>query len=74
MFDLSKDERTSDFAGVITYTAEVPVTPGKTRFIDLGRVYGVSEVFVNGVRVGTDWYGGRVSGVPSELLESSDQQ
>ncbi len=70
LFDLSKDERTSDFAGVITYTAEVPVTPGKTRFIDLGKVYGVSEVFINGVRVGIDWYGGRVSGVPSELLES----
>ena len=49
LFDLSKDERTSDFAGVITYTAEVQVTPGKTRFIDLGKVYGVSEVFVKAV-------------------------
>ena len=69
LFDLSKDSRTVDFAGVVTYSAEVPVTPGKTRLIDLGEVYGVSEVYINGVKVGLDWYGGRVSGVPAKLLD-----
>ena len=70
LFDLSKDERTSDFAGVITYSAEIQVVPGESRYIDLGNVYGVSEVFVNGVSLGVEWYGGRVSVIPGELLQS----
>ena len=70
LFDLSKDERTADFAGVVTYTAEVSVASGETRYIDLGDVFGVSEVYVNGEKVGLDWYGGRVSVIPKRLLES----
>ena len=54
----------------MTYTAEVPVASGETRYIDLGDVFGVSEVYVNGEKVGLDWYGGRVSVIPKRLLES----
>lgn len=70
LFDLSKDNRFVDFAGVVTYTAEVSVTSGSGyRYIDLGKVYGVSEVYVNGERVGLDWYGGRISVIPARLLQ-----
>lgn len=74
LFDLSKDPRTADFAGVVTYSAEVPVAPGKDRFINLGDVYGVSEVYVNGVKVGVDWYGGRINGIPARLIENGKAQ
>ena len=67
LFDLSKDPRTVDFAGVVTYTARVEVDPGSVSYIDLGNVYGVSEVIINGQPLGVDWYGGRVTMIPKDL-------
>ena len=72
LFDLSKDPRTADFAGVVTYSAKVKVDPEKTGYIDLGEVFGVSETFINGQSLGVDWYGGRVAVIPAELLASGE--
>ena len=72
LFDLSKDGRTADFAGVITYSATVGVTPEKDRLLRLGQVYGVSEVTVNGEKVGCDWYGDRTAVIPARLLEGGE--
>lgn len=72
LFDLSKDGRTADFAGVITYSATVGVTPGKDRVFHPGLVYGVSEVSVNGEKISCDWYGDRTVIIPARLLEGGE--
>ncbi len=72
LFDLCTDPRTVDFAGVITYSSTVRLEPGNHGCIDLGKVFGVSETFINGKSVGLDWYGDRISIIPEELLESGE--
>jgi alpha-L-rhamnosidase len=46
------------FSGLIIYRKTITIESDK--FLDLGRVYGVSELSVNGVVKGVQWYGKRV--------------
>ncbi|HLI94290.1 MAG TPA: hypothetical protein VKU83_11790, partial [Puia sp.] len=46
------------FSGIIIYRKSVALESPK--FIDLGKVYGVSQLSVNGVLQGVQWYGKRV--------------
>ncbi|MBS0001154.1 MAG: hypothetical protein KFF73_19375 [Cyclobacteriaceae bacterium] len=58
LFDLNEDEQFRNFAGVITYRIEKVVQqPENFKFIDLGRVTGVSELKLNGESLGVRWYG-----------------
>ena len=72
LFNPATDPRTSDFAGVITYNTKVNVEPGRSRYLELHKTYGVSEVFVNGQSLGVKWYGGRVSIIPEELVGTGE--
>ncbi|MCP4450937.1 MAG: hypothetical protein GY809_05705 [Planctomycetes bacterium] len=57
----SEDKALNTFAGVIEYSKAVRVDDATTvHTLDLGTVHGVSEVKVNGHRVGTRWYGQHV--------------
>jgi hypothetical protein len=55
-FDLSKDETTRSFAGYIYYEKKLGNVSGY-RYLDLGKVYGVSEVSIDGTEIGNRWYG-----------------
>jgi hypothetical protein len=56
--DLGLTEGLQDFAGTATYRAEFFSTgSAATRFLDLGKVHGVSEVVLNGSPLGCRWYG-----------------
>ncbi len=46
------------FGGIIIYRKTIKLESGK--FLDLGKVYGVSELSVNGVSQGVQWYGKRL--------------
>lgn len=46
------------FSGIIIYRKTIRLESGK--FLDLGKVYGVSELSVNGVSKGVQWYGRRI--------------
>jgi hypothetical protein len=46
------------FSGVIIYRKTIQLESGK--FLDLGKVYGVSELSINGVLKGVQWYGKRI--------------
>jgi hypothetical protein len=49
-----------NFAGTVIYRNKVNVeNPGNT-FINLGKVYGVSELIVNGKNAGIKWFGRRI--------------
>jgi hypothetical protein len=46
------------FSGIIIYRKTIQLDSGK--FLDLGKVHGVSECSVNGVSKGVQWYGKRI--------------
>ena len=46
------------FSGIIIYRKTIQLESGK--LLDLGNVYGVSELSVNGVSKGVQWYGKRI--------------
>ena len=46
------------FSGLIIYRKTIELESGK--FLDLGKVYGVSELRVNGISKGVQWYGRRI--------------
>ena len=46
------------FSGIILYRKTIDLAASK--FLDLGKVYGVTELSVNGVIKGVQWYGRRV--------------
>jgi hypothetical protein len=49
------------FAGVIWYETAVQIQdPSVARYLNLGKVHGVSEVILNGRNLGTKWYGDHV--------------
>ncbi|MDR1455315.1 MAG: glycoside hydrolase family 2 [Tannerella sp.] len=66
LFDLADDPQTQSFAGHLYYTREVDDTAGR-QYLDLGRVYGVSEVTVNGESLGCKWYGRHLYHLPEHL-------
>jgi hypothetical protein len=72
--DLATDPATRAFAGHLYYEATAKLPEG-CRYLDLGRVYGVSELKVNGQALGCHWYGrhryllpeGLAAGMPLRL-------
>jgi hypothetical protein len=64
--DLTVDPQTRAFAGWAYYTKKVEDTAG-SRYLDLGQVYGVSEVTLNGESLGCKWYGRHLYRLPEHL-------
>ena len=50
-----------DFSGTLTYTAHLPLDSiGPNPIFDLGQVYDICELIVNGTSCGVKWYGERI--------------
>jgi hypothetical protein len=64
--DWSTLPETCSFAGELVYVAEVE-NSGGFNYLDLGKVYGVSEVRINGERLGSKWYGRHLYQIHPEL-------
>ncbi|PIF46693.1 glycosyl hydrolase family 2 [Chryseobacterium sp. 52] len=60
--DLKKLPAYSHFAGTAIYrnTFELTDVKNKEHYLNLGTVYGICEVYVNGVEAGTQWFGRRI--------------
>jgi len=56
--DVKESPAHVSFSGIIIYRKTITLESGK--FLDLGKVYGVSELSVNGVSKGAQWYGKRI--------------
>ncbi|MDR1336143.1 MAG: hypothetical protein LBK22_04855, partial [Tannerella sp.] len=69
LFDLAGDPQTQSFAGYVRYTREVDDAAVR-QYLDLGRVYGVSEVKVNGETLGCKWYGRHLYRLPEHLTKN----
>ncbi|MDR1331349.1 MAG: hypothetical protein LBK07_04520, partial [Tannerella sp.] len=69
LFDLADDPQTQSFAGYVHYSREVDDATVRP-YLDLGRVYGVSEVTVNGEALGCKWYGRHLYRLPEHLAKA----
>lgn len=60
------------FAGTVIYHKTINITKGKDiRYLNLGKVYGVSELKINEKDAGIQWYGRRIYDVKN-LLKNGD--
>ena len=58
-----------DFSGTITYTTDLPLdSTGSDPIFDLGQVYDICELIVNGTSCGVKWYGERIYDNVAPLL------
>lgn len=56
------------FSGTATYRTSLDVDdPSLLRYLNLGKVFGVSELVVNGQSAGTQWYGRRIFALAGKL-------
>ena len=62
----------STFAGTIIYRRTVSVEKPGGMLLDLGRVEGISECYVNGQKVGLHWYGNHVYDIPASFVKKGD--
>lgn len=58
--DLKELPDFNDFAGTVSYKTNVSLTnPTSLRYLDLGKVFGIAELIINGENLGVKWYGRR---------------
>ncbi|GAB3263389.1 hypothetical protein GCM10027347_29860 [Larkinella harenae] len=61
LVDLKDRPEWVSFAGTVTYRAEIDVPVNANNlYLNLGKVHGVSELFVNGQSCGVKWFGRRI--------------
>jgi len=71
--DLKEIPEWVNFCGAILYRATVKLDKNKTEMLNLGKVYGVSEVSINGVNAGVKWWGRRLYPI-GELVKDGDNE
>ena len=68
-----RETQFKDFAGTITYTAHLNYDSiGPDPIFDLGQVYDICELIVNGTGCGVKWYGERIYDNIGSLLHPGD--
>jgi hypothetical protein len=73
LVDFRENELLKNFAGIAYYEKSISVSKSESpKYIDLGAVYGVSELFVNGKNVGTRWYGRHIFDVSGIIHEGEN--
>jgi hypothetical protein len=72
LFDLSADESTQSFAGYLYYEKKI-VGETSSNWLDLGKVFGVSEVTVNGEKLGCHWYGRHLYRLPEHIAKAGEK-
>jgi hypothetical protein len=68
--DIAADEKTRSFAGHLYYEKTVNDNTATFNWLDLGKVYGVSEVTINGETLGCQWYGRHLYRIPEHLAKA----
>ena len=68
-----KDTDFVNFTGTVIYRHKIETDIAKPTFINLGKVWGVSEVLINGKNCGVKWYGNRIYKI-AEFLQSGSNE
>ncbi|MDR1454639.1 MAG: hypothetical protein LBJ01_03210, partial [Tannerella sp.] len=71
--DIAADEKTRSFAGRLFYEKTLNGNAASFNWLDLGKVYGVSEVTLNGEKLGCQWYGRHLYRIPEHLVNAESK-
>jgi hypothetical protein len=73
LLDLMDIPEYKAFCGSIIYRSDI-VIPGDKKFeyLNLGKVYGLSELFINGTNCGVRWYGRRIWRIGDQLKSGNN--
>lgn len=70
--DLKDVEEWANFCGNLVYKTTLVVTSKGIKWMDLGKVFGVAELIINGQSAGVKWYGRRIFDIASLLQEGKN--
>jgi len=71
--DLKELPEFTHFAGTVSYTATVDFSnPAALHYLDLGKVFGIAELTVNGKHQGVTWYGRHAFTLENVLKKGSN--
>jgi len=68
-----KDTEHVNFTGTAVYKCTVEAAANQPLWLNLGKVWGVSELFVNGKSCGVKWYGNRIYPIGAFLQAGQNQ-
>ena len=71
--DLKDLPEYSSFAGTVIYRKQIEIKEPVPAYLNLGKVYGISELQINGQRCGIKWYGHRIYPVGNLLKEGTNE-
>ena len=71
--DLKDIPEFADFAGIVIYRNKVMIDSPAKLYINLGKVWGVSELRVNGYYCGAKWYGRRIFNISKYLKQGLNE-
>ena len=71
--DLKDHPKLQDFCGTITYSTSFNPGESSPSFINLGKVHGIAELFINGENCGVRWYGNRIFSVTGKLKKGDNK-
>ncbi|SMD16063.1 glycosyl hydrolase [Pedobacter nyackensis] len=61
------------FAGTVSYKTSITLSnPASLHYLDLGKVFGIAELIVNGENLGTQWYGRRAYAIRNLLKKGAN--
>jgi len=71
--DLKEIPEFTHFAGTVSYLATVQLSnPSPIHYLDLGKVFGIAELIVNGKHIGTTWYGRNAFAIENVLKKGAN--
>lgn len=73
LIDMKWDSRMDTFTGTATYRKDISIDNVKGTILNLGKVFGVSEVIVNGRSAGVKWYGRRLYDLTGLLQKGTNR-
>lgn len=73
LMDFKEDEQLMWFSGTAIYQRSFNWSAAGQCLLNLGKVAGVSEVFVNGQSLGVKWYGRRIYDLATVLINGENQ-
>jgi hypothetical protein len=73
VLDDLKNTEYANFTGTAVYRKKFTIQDSRNRVLNLGKVYGVSQVKLNGNDLGVTWYGNRLYNLSGKLISGENE-
>ncbi|MFZ4260773.1 glycosyl hydrolase [Sphingobacterium sp. HJSM2_6] len=60
LLDMKEDENLRDFSGTVIYKKSIEIADPKELVLNLGKVFGITDLYINKQLVGVKWFGRRL--------------